>query len=57
MKLIAIYHNGYSNTDPHYHTHSAMQAEVHCSNSVVVAVDLELLEVVHRYRRSEEEVR
>ena len=55
--MIAIYYNDYSNTDPHYHTHSAVQVEVHYSNPVVVAaaVDLELLEVVHHNTRSEEE--
>lgn len=58
--MIAIYHDGYSNIDPHSHTHSAVQAEVRYSNPVVVAAVvrctcLELLEVVHHNIRSEEE--
>ncbi len=50
--LIAIYRNGYLNTGPHYHTRSAVRAEVHYSNRVVALtevhyIDLELAEVAH----------
>lgn len=46
--MIAIYCNGYSNTGPHYHTHSVVRAEVHYSDwAVAVAgvhcIDLELV--------------
>ncbi len=51
-RLIAIYHNGYLNTGPHFHTRSAVRAEVHYRNRVVALtevhyIDLELAEVAH----------
>lgn len=50
-RKIAIYRNCHSD-DPQHGTHSAVSAEVHYNNSLVVAaavhcIDLELLEVHH----------